>query len=185
MLIRSRAKHDGLTVNEYGLFRGERRLAIDSEEALYRELGLDWIAPELREGLDEIELAEQHRLPRLVELADLAGTFHVHTTWSDGTATLDQMAAAARRSCGWSYLGIADHSRSAAYAGGLTPEQVARAVGGDRALEGARRATCASSAAPSATSSPTARSISTTSCCSASISWSPPSTAASRCRATR
>ncbi len=123
VLIRSRAKHVGLTVNEYGVFQGERRLAIDSEEALYRELGLDWIAPELREGLDEIELAERHRLPRLVELADLAGTFHVHTTWSDGTATLDQMATAARR-LGWSYLGIADHSRSAAYARGLTPGQV-------------------------------------------------------------
>lgn len=123
VLIRSRAKHAGLTVNEYGVFQGEQRLTIDSEEALYRELGLDWIPPELREGLDEIELAELHRLPRLIELADLAGTFHVHTTWSDGTATLEQMAAAARR-LGWSYLGIADHSRTAAYARGLTPEQV-------------------------------------------------------------
>ena len=124
VLIRSRAKHDGLTVNEYGVFRGDRRLAADSEEALYRRLGLDWIPPELREGLDEIELAERHELPRLLEPGDLAGTFHVHTTWSDGTATVDQMAAAARK-LGWRYLGIADHSKTAAYARGLTPEQVA------------------------------------------------------------
>lgn len=123
VLIRSRARHDGLTVNEYGIFRGEQRVAVDDEAELYRRLGLDWIPPELREGLDEIDLAEARALPELVGTGDLAGTFHVHTTWSDGTATLDQMAAAARQ-LGWSYLGIADHSRSAAYARGLAPEQV-------------------------------------------------------------
>ncbi|MBZ0089507.1 MAG: DNA polymerase/3'-5' exonuclease PolX, partial [Thermoanaerobaculia bacterium] len=123
VLIRGRAKRDGLTVNEYGLFRGEERLPVASEEALYRALGLEWIPPELREGLDEIELAETRRLPSLLDLGELVGTFHVHTTWSDGTATLQQMAEACRDR-GWRYLGIADHSKLAAYARGLSPDQV-------------------------------------------------------------
>lgn len=125
VLVQSRAKQAGLTLNEHGVLRGEHRVAVASEEALYGLFGLDWIPPELREGLDEIELAEQHRLPRLVGVPDLAGTFHVHSTWSDGTATIEQMAAAAAKR-GWRYLGIADHSRSAAYARGLSPEQVAQ-----------------------------------------------------------
>lgn len=123
VLIRGRAKRDGLTVNEYGLFRGEERLPVASEEALYRALGLEWIPPELREGLDEIDLAETRHLPLLLGPGDLVGTFHVHTTWSDGTATLQQMAEACRN-CGWRYLGIADHSKLAAYARGLSPDQV-------------------------------------------------------------
>jgi DNA polymerase (family 10) len=121
--LRTRARQQGLTVNEYGLFRGERRLRVADEKDLYRHLGLAWIPPEMREGLDEIELAEQGPLPDLLELADLRGTFHVHTTWSDGTASVEQMALAAAK-LGWEYLGIADHSRSAAYAGGLKPERV-------------------------------------------------------------
>jgi len=121
--LRTRARHRGITVNEYGLFRGEERLVVASEEALYRHLGLHWIPPELREGFDEIANAEKHEPPVLAELSDLRGTFHVHTTWSDGTASLEEMAAAAEAR-GWDYLGIADHSRTAAYAGGLTPQRV-------------------------------------------------------------
>jgi DNA polymerase (family 10) len=121
--LRTRAKHDGLTVNEYGLFRGEERLAVRDETELFARLGLHWIPPEMREGLGEIELARRGPLPELVTLADLRGTLHVHTTWSDGTASLAEMANAAGR-LGWEYLGIADHSRSAAYAGGLSPERV-------------------------------------------------------------
>lgn len=121
--LRTRAKREGLTLNEYGLFRGERRLAAEDEAGLYRRLGLAWIPPEMREGLDEIERAEAGPLPELVRPEDLRGTFHVHTTWSDGTASLEQMARAAA-ALGWDYLGIADHSRTAAYAGGLQPDQV-------------------------------------------------------------
>jgi DNA polymerase (family 10) len=121
--LRSRAKRDGLTINEYGLFRGESRLKVRDEAQLFRQLGLAWIPPELREGLDEIELAEADRIPVLVERDELRGTFHVHTTWSDGTASTEQMARAAAK-LGWDYLGIADHSQSAAYAGGLTPARV-------------------------------------------------------------
>lgn len=123
VLIRSRAKRVGLTVNEYGMFRGEERLPVRSEAELFERLGLAFIAPELREGLDEIGLAERGELPVLIERADLTGTFHVHTTWSDGRASLAEMAEGAA-ALGWGYLGIADHSRSAAYAGGLSPDQV-------------------------------------------------------------
>ena len=121
--LRTRAKHRGLTVNEYGLFHGSTRISVTSEAALFERLGLHWIPPEMREGLDEIERAEQGPLPKLLEVVDLTGTLHVHTTWSDGTASLPQMAAAAKDR-GWSYLGIADHSQSASYAGGLHPERV-------------------------------------------------------------
>lgn len=121
--LRTRARHDGLTVNEYGLFRGEERLDCPDEASIYRHLGLAFIEPEMREGLDEIERAAAGPLPSLIEDGDLRGTFHVHSTWSDGTASLEGMARAAA-ALGWEYLGIADHSRSAAYAGGMSVEQV-------------------------------------------------------------
>jgi len=121
--LRARSKRAGLTVNEYGIFRGDERLAVRDEREFFAQLGLGWIPPEMREGLDEIERAERGDLPALIELGDLRGTFHVHSTWSDGTASISDMAAAASR-LGWDYLGIADHSRSAAYAGGLQPDRV-------------------------------------------------------------
>jgi len=121
--IRTRAKRRGLTVNEYGVFRGEDRLSTLSEADLYQHLGLPWIPPELREGLGEIERAEEGSLPDLLDPSAIRGTFHVHTTWSDGRASLEEMAAGAA-DLGWEYLGIADHSRAAAYAGGLSVDQV-------------------------------------------------------------
>ncbi len=95
------------------------------EAEVYERLGLSYIPPELREGLGEIEQARAGRVPLLVELDELTGTFHCHTTYSDGKATLEEMAAAARER-GWSYLGIADHSQTASYAGGLKPAAVRR-----------------------------------------------------------
>jgi DNA polymerase (family X) len=104
-------------------FGRDEGLAGDEEAALYRALDLPWIAPELREGLGEIEDAERDGAADLIRMEDLRGTFHCHTTYSDGKATLEEMAegAAVR---GWRYLGIADHSQSAAYAGGLSPREV-------------------------------------------------------------
>lgn len=95
------------------------------EESVYTALGMQWVPPELRDGGTEIDLARAHRLPRLVELADLRGCFHCHTTASDGTAGVRDMAEGAI-ALGWRYLGIADHSRNAGYAGGLSPEQLRR-----------------------------------------------------------
>jgi DNA polymerase (family 10) len=121
--MRGRAKERGLTLNEYGLFRGDERLPVGSEEDLFSALDLQPIPPELREGEGEIEAAQAGTLPELVTLDDLQGTFHVHTDWSDGTASLEVMARVACER-GWQYLGIADHSQAAAYAGGLTPDRV-------------------------------------------------------------
>lgn len=122
--MRNRAIARDLKMNEYGLFEGERRLSCKDEAAIFERLGLAYIPPELREGLGEIEAAEQGAIPVLVEEGDLTGTFHCHTTWSDGLSSLEEMAAAAR-DMGYAYLGIADHSEAAKYAGGLSRQQVA------------------------------------------------------------
>jgi DNA polymerase (family X) len=120
-----RAEALGLRLGVDGLWRGDAPVAAESEEALYETLGLDWVPPELREGWGEVEAAEAGALPRLVDYEDLRGTFHCHTTYSDGTATVAELGDAARAR-GWRYLGIADHSVSAGYAGGLTVDEVRR-----------------------------------------------------------
>jgi len=94
-----------------------------SEAALYAALGLPFIEPELREGLDELERAESGRLRPLVESSQIRGIFHNHTTWSDGSASLDEMVAAAK-ALGYRYIGISDHSQSAFYANGLKEDRI-------------------------------------------------------------
>lgn len=95
-----------------------------SEEGLYQAAHLSYIAPELREGLDEIDLAEAHQLPQLVATGDLKGSLHNHSTWSDGVHSLEEMALYCREQLGLQYLGICDHSKTAVYAKGLNIEQV-------------------------------------------------------------
>jgi DNA polymerase (family X) len=114
-----------LRLDGEGLWRDGAPVVAESEEDLYQALGLEWVPPELREGWGEVEAAEQGELPTLVEYEDLRGTFHCHTTYSDGTATIAELGEAARAR-GWRYLGIADHSVSAGYAGGLTVDDVRR-----------------------------------------------------------
>jgi DNA polymerase (family X) len=121
--IRRRAISRGLSLNEYALTGADGPIPCRSEAEVFAALGLAEIPPELREDTGEIEAAEYGTLPELVEPSDLTGTFHCHTDYSDGAATLAEMAEAAR-SRGMLYLGIADHSRSAAYAGGLSIERV-------------------------------------------------------------
>ncbi|WP_406696132.1 DNA polymerase/3'-5' exonuclease PolX [Singulisphaera sp. Ch08] len=121
--IRRRALAHGYSLNEYSLSGEKGSVACRTEADLFAALGLAYIPPELREDVGEIEAAEKGPLAPLVELSDLTGTFHCHTDWSDGLATLEEMAEAAR-SLGLTYLGIADHSRSAGYAGGLSIERV-------------------------------------------------------------
>jgi DNA polymerase (family 10) len=121
--LAARAEERGMLLDGAGLWGGGMRLPLRDEEALYRELELAYVPPELREGLGEVAAAARGEIPALVEVDDLRGTFHCHTTWSDGTATVAEMAEGARAK-GWAYLGLGDHSRSAAYAGGLTPAQV-------------------------------------------------------------
>ena len=123
--MRRRAIDRGLKLSEYGLDGPDGPIPCRTEEDLFKALGLTYVPPELREDEGEFGLAEQGPLPRLVERADLTGTFHCHSDWSDGGATLLEMAEAAREA-GLAYLGIADHSKSAGYAGGLTADRVRR-----------------------------------------------------------
>ena len=118
--LRTRALKLGLTLNEYGLFRleGGERVAGETEEEVYDKMGLPWIPPELRENCGEIEAAAEGRLPRLVQLADIRGDLHMHTTETDGRASLAEMAAAAR-ALGYEYIAITDHSKAIAMANGL------------------------------------------------------------------
>jgi len=121
--VRKRALARGLSLNEYALAGESKSVACRDEGELFQALGLEFIPPEMREDTGEIEAAEKGKIPKLVELADLTGTFHCHSDWSDGDATLEEMAEGAR-ALGLSYLGIADHSRSLAMARGLSIERV-------------------------------------------------------------
>lgn len=124
--IRGRARKMGLTVNEYGVARidaPDQILAGRTEQELYQLLSLQWIAPELREGRHEIAWAEQDRFPRLVELGDIVGDLHMHTTDSDGSHTLSEMAtAAALRKL--KYIAITDHSKRVSMARGLDADRL-------------------------------------------------------------
>ena len=102
-----------------------RAIPIATEEDLYKAFGMQWIAPELREGQGETKSAAANELPTLLEYADIRGVLHCHSQYSDGTATIEEMAAGAKAR-GWSYIGITDHSQAAFYAGGLKPDQVLR-----------------------------------------------------------
>ena len=123
--MRKRAIARGLKLSEYALERDEGPITCRTEADLFRALGLAEIPPELREDGFEFPLAESGIIPRLVDRADLTGTFHCHTDWSDGGASLEEMVEAAQIA-GLRYLGIADHSRAAAYAGGLSVDRVRR-----------------------------------------------------------
>jgi DNA polymerase (family 10) len=125
--IRTQARSLGLRINEYGVFRGRKRIAGETEESVYAALGLPWIPPELREDEGEIEAARQHRLPVLLERADLRGDLHVHTLASDGRASVAQMAKAAQKA-GLKYLAIADHGRHLGIVHGLDAQDLARQI---------------------------------------------------------
>ena len=118
--VRTRAVKMGFKLSEYGLFRAEdeARVAGDTEEEVYKALGLAWIPPELRENCGEVEAAEEGRIPGLVELKDIRGDIHMHTTETDGRASLEEMAEAAKK-MGYEYVAITDHSKAIAMANGL------------------------------------------------------------------
>ncbi len=125
--VRSRALKQGLSLNEYG-FTGDAEVPeVHEESDIYKALGLDCPPPELRENRGEIEAADDGELPRLIELDHLRGTFHNHTTASDGHATLEEMAEAALE-LGLRYLGIADHSKASVQANGLDEERLMKQV---------------------------------------------------------
>ncbi|ARU30928.1 DNA polymerase III [Sulfuriferula sp. AH1] len=121
--VRKLALARGLKVNEYGVFRGAERIAGETEESVYRTVGLPYIEPELRENRGELEIARLGQLPDLITLSDLKGDLHAHTKATDGRNTLLEMAQAAK-AMGFEYLAITEHSRHLTVAHGLDPQQL-------------------------------------------------------------
>jgi DNA polymerase (family 10) len=121
--IQAHAGRHGYRLDAGGLRHGDESVACAGEEAIFAALGLSYIPPELREGLGEVEAAARGALPRLIEEGEIQGVFHVHSTWSDGMATIEEMARTAQ-GLGYGYLGLSDHSQSARYANGLDPDRV-------------------------------------------------------------
>jgi DNA polymerase (family 10) len=125
--LRGLANERGWKLNEYGLFEGNRRIAGATEEEIFEKLDLAFIPPELREDRGEVALAKKRQLPKLVSLPDLRGDLHVHSDWSDGTAPVAQMAAAARER-GYAYAAITDHSQRVTIAHGLDAARLSRQI---------------------------------------------------------
>jgi DNA polymerase (family X) len=121
--IRRIAQTHGLLLNEYGLFRGERAIAGAEERDIYEALGMDWVPPELREDRGEVEAALEHRLPALLRRSDLRGDLHTHSTWTDGRATIREMARRAAAS-GLEYFAVTDHSQRLTMVHGLDPKRL-------------------------------------------------------------
>ncbi len=121
--MRQRAIDRGLSLSEYGLTGEKGNVPCETEADIYAALGLDYIPPELREDTGEIAAAEKKALPKLIDHDALRGVFHNHTTYSDGAASLEQMALAAKK-LGWEYFGVGDHSQSLTVANGLRPDRV-------------------------------------------------------------
>ncbi|HMK74653.1 MAG TPA: DNA polymerase/3'-5' exonuclease PolX [Thermodesulfobacteriota bacterium] len=116
--LRGIAKAKGIKINEYGVFKGKRKIGGKDEKDIYRALGMDWMEPELREDRGEIEAAQEGRLPKLVQESDIKGDLHVHSKWSDGASSIEEVARAAQRR-GYQYIAITDHSKSLRIAHGL------------------------------------------------------------------
>ncbi len=113
----------GLKLNEYGLWRGEKRIAGKTEEEIYKALGLDYIEPEMRENIGEIEAARKHKLPELIGYGDILGDLQVQTDWSDGESSIEEMANAAIKR-GLKYIAITDHTHSLAMTHGLDDKTI-------------------------------------------------------------
>ncbi len=133
--LRKIAIDKGWSLNEYALTEGEKVVAGRTEEEIYKALGLSWVPPELREALGEIEMAREDRLPKLIELQDLRGDLHMHTTRTDGRDTIDGMVEAAIAK-GYEYIAITEHSKAIAMAFGFDGARVRQSVG---EIEAARK----------------------------------------------
>ncbi|EQB62914.1 MAG: hypothetical protein RBG1_1C00001G0493 [candidate division Zixibacteria bacterium RBG-1] len=125
--IRTMAVRKGIKVNEYGIFKGKRRIASRTEEEVYKSLGMQWMPPEMREDWGEIELALKHKIPALVELKDIKGDLQMHSTWSDGWNSIEEMAQDGI-DCGYEYIAITDHSPTLGITRGLTEERVYKQI---------------------------------------------------------
>ncbi len=121
--IRKMAVERGWKINEYGIYDGKKRLGGESEEQMYSLMGLDYIEPELREDRGEVEAAMRHRLPKLVKLKDIKGDLHTHSKWTDGHASIERMAQAAKAR-GYEYIAVTDHSHHLTVAKGLDEKRL-------------------------------------------------------------
>jgi DNA polymerase (family 10) len=139
--LRQRALKMGYTLSEWALARlsDGSTVAAATEEEIYSALGMDWMPPEMRENLGEIDAAVAHALPRVVQLSDIRGDVHMHTTASDGRNSIREMAEAAL-ACGYGYIAITDHSKNLAMTNGMDEkralEQIKQVQAADRAMEG-------------------------------------------------
>ncbi|NMT64379.1 DNA polymerase/3'-5' exonuclease PolX [Marinobacter orientalis] len=125
--IRKMAGENGLKINEYGVYRGRKRIAGKTETEVFEQVNLPWIPPELRENKGEIEAAREGRLPDLVEESDIRGDLHMHTSATDGRNSLEEMVEAARR-LGYEYIAITDHSRRLTMANGLDAKRLRQQI---------------------------------------------------------
>ena len=127
--LRTKCQKKGLKLSEYGItdVAHDKLEKFTTEEAFYKRLGMQYIPPEIREDQGEIELAEKHEIPRLVDLRDIKGDFHAHSKWSDGNNTIEEMALAAK-DAGYKYMAITDHSKGLGIAHGLTEERLKEQV---------------------------------------------------------
>jgi DNA polymerase (family 10) len=125
--LRGIAKAKGIKINEYGVFKGNKKIAGKEEKDVYRSLGMNWIEPELREDRGEIEAAQEKRLPKLVQESEIKGDLHVHSKWSDGTSEIEEIAQAAQKR-GYQYVAICDHSKSLRIGHGLDESRLVKQI---------------------------------------------------------
>lgn len=125
--LRELAKRKGLKISEYGIFKGEKKIGGKTEDDIYKALGMDWVPPELREDRGEVDAALTKKLPELLELKDIKGDLHVHSNWSDGSATFKEIAEHARKR-GYSYVVVSDHTKTLKIANGLTEERLLKEI---------------------------------------------------------
>jgi len=121
--LREIALKKGYKLNEYGLFKGKKQIAGETEEEIYEKLGLDYIEPEMRENKGEIELARRHQLPKLIDYGEILGDLQVQTNWTDGVNSIEEMAKAAMAQ-GLEYIAITDHTKRLAMADGLDEKRL-------------------------------------------------------------
>jgi len=125
--LRTIAIKKGYKLNEYGLFRAAKQIAGKDEKEIYEKLGLKWVAPELRTNSGEIEAAQKNKLPKLVELKDVRGDLQVHSNWTDGSNSIEEMAGAAKK-LGYEYIAITDHTKDLAMTGGSDEKKLLKQI---------------------------------------------------------
>jgi len=125
--LRGIAKAKGIKINEYGVFKGKKKIAGKEEKDVYRVLGMDWIDPELREDRGEIEASQKGRLPKLVQESEIKGDLHVHSKWSDGASSIEEIARVAQDR-GYQYVAICDHSKFLKIAHGLDESRLVKQI---------------------------------------------------------